>query len=422
MTLSDGDDLSGRDRFAEPNTKLEHAVETYLPQPREKRSGVALCLSGGGFRAALFHLGALRRLNELGALSKVDTISAVSGGSIVAAHLAERIRVWPAAGDSVPDWDRDVAAPFRQFTSRNLRTAPLFKAFLPWNWFGGSVAAGELARRYQLALIGRRLPELPGRPRFVFCATDMAFGVNWVFERGRVGDYQAGYCSPAPDWPVAHAIAASSCFPPIFNPMPAGLGPDQLKDGASAGLANRNELITGLRLTDGGVYDNMGLEPVWKTHAVVLVSDGGGVFDFMPDRGLFARVMRYTAIQGRQATAIRKRWLISSFISGEISGTYWGIGSAIGSYGEPAAGYSRALVERVIAEVRTDLDAFSEAEAAVLENHGYLLADAAIRRHAPGLTRPGAPSSSAPHREWLDEEKVSRFLADSHRRTFFGRT
>ncbi|PYO41029.1 MAG: hypothetical protein DMD33_15450 [Gemmatimonadetes bacterium] len=47
----------------------------------DARSGVGLCLSGGGFRATLFHLGALRRLNELGVISKPDTISSVSGGA-----------------------------------------------------------------------------------------------------------------------------------------------------------------------------------------------------------------------------------------------------------------------------------------------------------------------------------------------------
>src|SRR5215813_5016514 len=55
-------------------------------------AGVALCLSGGGYRAMLFHLGALWRLNELGQLSKLDRVSSVSGGSIVAAALG---LAWP---------------------------------------------------------------------------------------------------------------------------------------------------------------------------------------------------------------------------------------------------------------------------------------------------------------------------------------
>ena len=59
--------------------------------PKSRRAGVGLSLSGGGFRAALFHLGALRRLNELGLLHQLDSISSVSGGSIISAFLACRL-------------------------------------------------------------------------------------------------------------------------------------------------------------------------------------------------------------------------------------------------------------------------------------------------------------------------------------------
>src|SRR5262245_28221555 len=48
------------------------------------KPGIALCLSGGGYRAMLFHLGALWRLNEAGLLSQLKRISSVSGGSITA--------------------------------------------------------------------------------------------------------------------------------------------------------------------------------------------------------------------------------------------------------------------------------------------------------------------------------------------------
>jgi NTE family protein len=84
------------------------------PSPEHPR-GLALCLSGGGFRAVLFHLGALRRLNELGVLAKVDTISATSGGSILAAHLATLIAKDPtkAASFTPEAWDELVEAPLR---------------------------------------------------------------------------------------------------------------------------------------------------------------------------------------------------------------------------------------------------------------------------------------------------------------------
>ena len=83
--------------------------------PRGGRAGTALCLSGGGYRAALFHLGALRRLNELGILAQVDTLTSVSGGSIFAAQLATHLirepDAWPVAGGVVSGWEEGVAKP-----------------------------------------------------------------------------------------------------------------------------------------------------------------------------------------------------------------------------------------------------------------------------------------------------------------------
>ena len=57
-----------------------------------RHDGIALCLSGGGFRASLFHLGALRRLHGLSVLHRLEAISAVSGGSIVAGYVATALR------------------------------------------------------------------------------------------------------------------------------------------------------------------------------------------------------------------------------------------------------------------------------------------------------------------------------------------
>lgn len=388
-----------------------HAVSAYAPEPSSRRKGIGLCLSGGGFRATLFHLGAIRRLNELAILPQVTTISSVSGGSIIAAHLANTI-AWPIV-EPVADFETRVAEPLRKFTRQDIRTKAVVKGMLP---FMSSVEL--LASRYR-QLTGQKLRDLPPSPRFIFCSTDMAFGVNFVFERERIGDYQIGYVSPPPeDWTVARAVAASSCFPPVFNPMPVEIDPSAFRGGWAPKGDERDACIRRLRLTDGGNYDNMGLEPVWKDHRVVLVSDGGGTFDSEGDRNLLHRLLRYTAIIDRQALALRKRWLISSFISGAMKGAYWGISSKVESY-DAAGGYPNALVDDVISEMRTDLDTFSEEEGAVLENHGYLLADAAASRHLREM------SSSAPLRlpfpEMLDEARARKALAKSHRRNWLGR-
>lgn len=405
---------------------VENSQSEHRPEPKRRRRGVALCLSGGGFRASLFHLGALRRLNELGVLSRADMISSVSGGSIISAHLAARLDPWPAEGAAAPEWEADISASFRAYASKNVRTPALLRRLLPWNWTRPGTGARAMARSYERNLAHRggtplRLSDLPERPRFIFCATDMAFGVNWISTREWVGDYQVGHAPPPPAWTVGRAVAASSCFPPVFNPLPVDLAPEQFAGGLALGRADYGDCVRGLRLTDGGNYDNLGLEPVWKQAEYVLVSDGGGVFRAEPDRSLVWRLSRYTDILGNQVAALRKRWLISNFILGEMKGTYWGIGSDAAGYGGAPAGYSGELIREVVSKVRTDLDAFSAAEASVLENHGYMLAEAAVRRHVPELAARPAPFD-IPHPGWLDEDNVRRALADSDKRRLpFGR-
>jgi NTE family protein len=393
-------------------------VTSPLPGSAPARAGIGLCLSGGGFRATLFHLGALRRLNELGMIPSLRTVSSVSGGSITSAAVATAL----ARGGPLANWDASVVAPLRALTSADRRTGAILARLLPWNWFRSDTGVRKLAALYAAHLTPLRLVELPERPSFVVCATDMQFGVSWVFERSRMGDFKAGYVSPPPaDWPLALAVAASSCFPPIFNPLRLTLDPDRLVDGAFPAGTKRDRLVSDMHLTDGGDYDNLGLEPVWKSHAVVLVSDGGAPFDVSQDQGLLWRIERYSAILGNQAHALRVRWLIASYVSGVFDGAYWGVTSATSSYGPDYAGYSKELATEVIGRIRTDLDAFSDAEAAVLQNHGYWLAEAALRQHAPRLIPASAPPAHAPYPDWMDEDRARAALRDSSRRVPFGR-
>jgi NTE family protein len=101
----------------------------------------------------------------------------------------------------------------------------------------------------------------------------MAFGANFIFERDRVGSYLAGYARPE-GFTLAQAVAASACFPPLFGPLRIDRAAERFKGGRAKGVSadERKQILEDLRVTDGGVYDNMGLEPVWKSHRVVLVT------------------------------------------------------------------------------------------------------------------------------------------------------
>jgi len=162
---------------------------------------------------------------------------------------------------------------------------------------------------------------------------------------------------------------------------------------------------------------------VWKTYRVVIASDGGATFDPEADLGVIWRIKRYATVMGRQASALRKRWLIASYLNKVMTGAYLGIGTPVTRYGSDGPGYPEDVVDDFIAQVRSDLDAFSDAEIAVLQNHGYLIAEAALQtylRDAP-ITIATAPLV-IPYPDWMDAELVRRSLADSHKTKLpFGR-
>ena len=412
--------------------------------PPSKRRGIGLCLSGGGFRATLFHLGALQRLFELGIATRpdFDTVASVSGGSITAAQWAiaeaqaqvnaSRHREGPEVPgrtEAIPplDFTRDIARPLQALTSRDLRTGAMAKKFLlPWNWFRGAFVIDAMIHKFEEAFGQGTLNLLPDHPRFVFCATDMAFGANFIFERDRVGSYLAGYAPPE-GFTLAQAVAASACFPPLFGPLRIERAAERFKGGSAKGVSadGRKQILEDLRVTDGGVYDNLGLEPVWKSHRVGLVSDAGGLMDAEADKNFFWRIQRYQSIQDTQARGLRKRFLIAGYTQGTIGGGYFGVASSPTHYpGARDPGYSKEFARGVIAHIRTDLDTFSEVERAVLMNHGYALVDAAVRTHAPELVVTDAafavpyPAFASPH---MAEEDSGRRLAGSEKRKLTGR-
>lgn len=423
--MSDASIAQRRGHVAAIPMPRDHAHSTYLPEPTADRRGTALCLSGGGFRAVLFHLGALTRLNDAGLLGSVDTIASVSGGSILAAHLVDGVPDWPRPGEVITEWNKRVVAPVLAFVSQDIRTGPLARRWLrPWNAGRTSVPAAGLELAYFTGITQRRLVELPERPRYVFCASDLVFGSLFRFERGVVCGDQVGASRTPESWTVARAVAASSCFPPVFDPIRLRLGDGHFTGGTVDPATT--DLVADLRsfeVSDGGVCDNLGLDAVWQDHSRLLVSDGGGVFNVSPDRGALWRLARYRDVQGDQGLRVRKRWLLSNFLLGEMEGAYWGIGSAAQHYpigdGQQALGYSDRLVDASIATIRTDLDVFDDPEQNVLQNHGYTLADAALRAHLDTSTA-DLPVPSWPFPEWADEAKVRDALANSSRRLLHG--
>lgn len=390
------------------------------------RRGLSLCLSGGGYRAAMVHLGALRRLDELGVLAEVDVISGVSGGSLAAGMLADPQLDW--SGSRVAGFEQRFAVPLDTLAGKNIRTRALLTRLLPWRWF--QRGAGVLALQHRLereaAALALPLVSVGTSPRIVVSATDLTFGVGWVFSgpregtSARMGSSRAGYTVPPPEWTLAAAVATSSAIPPFFSPRQVGELAHQLVGGRRGPETpqQRAQLLDDLQLTDGGVYDNLGLEPVWKTAATILVSDGGAVFRARTALTWLGRLFRVAEVIGRGGIDVRLRWLHSMMSRGVLRGSTWDLADAPGQ-SDSDRGYPEQVVQ-AIAQVRTDYDAFSPELRRVLENHGYALAEAAVRRHAPELVTLEAPFV-VPHPELADPRAAARALVGSDRRTLLGR-
>jgi NTE family protein len=377
----------------------------------------ALCLSGGGYRAAIFHLGAMLRLHECDELAGIDVFSAVSGGSIALAWLASRyLATRDGPAEDFEEWCGRcdfralVLEPFRAVVARDLRSVPVLVT-APVNWFWPAARVRLLENGYRRFLGGLTLADLPESPAFVFCATDLAFGCNFEFSRRRVGDFQAGYLRDPGAVPLATAVAASSCFPPLFGPLRLRAGAYDFSGGKQSG----SQLLERIELSDGGVYDNMATEPVLKRCARILVSDAGAPFSFEAGRHYLRRLMRYAAVVGNQAIALRKRLFFGALKDGKFEGAYWHLGES-----EPGAeGYSQGgTCHALLARVRTDLDRFTAAEFEILANHGYWSCEAGLSRS--GLVDP-AHASAWPYPSRRDEAAASQALRQSHRRFLHAR-
>jgi NTE family protein len=367
------------------------------------RSGTGLSLSGGGFRATLFGLGSLWRLNELGLLQKMTRITSVSGGSLAAGVLAARWSdlEFDSSGRAANFTDL-VATPLRRYCAKTLDWKIALAGLLPF-----LSAARLAARSYAKHLCrmkngrGATLADLPERgegPDFVFYATCLQTGSSFRFTREGLHDWKLGTLKKL-DLPLATAIAASAAFPPFLAPLNLRSDPEEwVRKKEIPALDEADGIRAKLVLVDGGVYDNMGIEALWRTMQCVLVSDAGAPFEFvaMPWHNWIGQLGRVRDILVQQTRALRKRMLMADFKAvpePRYSGAYWGIGTQIEDYALETRLCRDTDVTRSLQRVSTRLRALNSTTQEHLINWGYALADAAIRAHV----NPHAPMGSLPY-------------------------
>ena len=414
---------------------------------------IGLALSGGGFRASLFHIGVLAKLAELDLLRHVEVVSCVSGGSIIGAFYYLELKKLLESGKTTHgdylQLVRDVERKFLEGVQKNVRmriaASPRagFKMALQSGYSRSDVIA-ELYQEHfydQTAAAGKEPARLmsdlivhPAEyggapddftpkydnwrlgakvPMLVLNATTMNTGHNWQFTATWMGEspqaiseaidaiprYRRAYYKEAPkphdEIPIGRAVGASACVPALFEPIVLrNLYPDRT-----------------VRLVDGGVHDNQGLSSLLEQNCrVILVSDSSGQFQEQASPGgsvsdslgnsngvLQARVReaQFDQLSAlRRAGAIQGAMFIHLTKDLEAAPVSW-----IGGSEKPAEnpdpvtcyGIDREI-QRKLAAVRTDLDSFSDAEAYALMTSGYRMTEHALikEKSLPSLQPTGS--------------------------------
>ncbi|MDP8985906.1 MAG: patatin-like phospholipase family protein [Pseudomonadota bacterium] len=396
-----GTAAAGESRAAEA---IQTPARDVLPSRSENEVGLAL--SGGGFRAALFALGTLWRLNEGGWLRKLTHITSVSGGSITAAYLGLHWKDLAFNGNGVAEnFPERIARPIEQFCRARIDVPCIIKGLLtPRVTIGDFVARAYQKRLYNLS--GGRvatLQDLPGPgagPVFVLYATNLQTGVSVRFTRESISDYRLGKL-PNPDTPLAVAVGASSAFPPLLSPVRLKTDPRQWRASPQMPPKDLVRLRRKMILTDGGVYDNLGLEAIFERCGTVLVSDAGAPGEILtaPWLNWLGQLARVRAIMMEQTRALRRRMVMANLTANPrlCHGALWRIATPIDRFQLPDAMVTDNPTTAALQFVRTRLNPFNAREQGELINWGYALCDAAMRKHVdPSIGRGTWPKPEFP--------------------------
>jgi predicted acylesterase/phospholipase RssA len=431
---------------------------------------VGLALSGGGFRAALFHVGVLARLAERGLLRHVEVLSCVSGGSIVGAFYYLKLRrlLQTKEDGEIVDGDyleivHALAVELLDGVRQNLRGRLATDPAATWKMLSSHYSrtdrAGELFQELFFARVANdaRAEGGPWRmtdllvepfeqegfslryenwsraakvPMLVINATSLNTGHNWQFTASWMGEPPSGldelldasrrlrrmYYRDAPpehrELLLGKAVAASACVPGLFPPVTLRRlykdsvdGPTDVADGTIDAEGSLD-----VELVDGGVHDNQGVASLLEQDCtVILVSDASGQIrdDGHPGRRLLGVANRSNSILMSRVRGAQYSELASRLRSQTLRGLMFvhlkkGLPARPRDWRgceEPYVPSDDALapaderpdygiaepVQRALAELRTDLDAFSDDEAHALMAAGYAMTERELER--PELDR-----------------------------------
>jgi NTE family protein len=289
---------------------------------------IGLALSGGGIRATVFHLGVLKYLAEAGLFERIVSISSVSGASLCIGLLFAvndnkwcggdefLSRILPQARETILSHDIQNSA------LRRLPVTPVY-----WN-HKVQIIADMLEKKWG---INGTLQDLPRFPYWEINCTTYETGRSFRIRRDYMGDFALGY-TQKPDLPISHMVAASAGFPVL-------IGPYILKTKNTRWTKDKHgnhevQVAPEYTLWDGGVYDNLGLEALYKIGRgldseidFLIVSDASPPINYQKRKGSmsFTNMKRLLDIAMFQVGALRQRDFLAYAVK-EGDGMYIRIG------------------------------------------------------------------------------------------------
>jgi len=347
----------------------------------------------------LFHVGVLWRLNEVGLLPEVKRFSSVSGGSITAGVLAMNWARMDFGDDNVAaNFGELVVTPLRRMARKFVDLpAAVLGIIVPHQSISDRVAAA-----YRRHLFGdATLQDLPDSPTFIFNSTNLETGVLMLFSKEYLGDYKIGRILK-PKLGLAVAVAASSAFPPMLSPCTLHFeGQHWVRAPANGKALSGPRFHDKIDVTDGGVYDNLGLEAAWKNYQQVIVSDAGGILAYKsdPQRNWAGQTVRVLRVIDNQVRALRKRQIVGSIATHQRHGMYVSTWSNLAKDFKKAVLPADRQVTQDLAKIPTRLKTLDRRRQELLVNWGYVVCDAGLRSYYRPEEFDGKPATALPYPE-----------------------
>jgi len=289
---------------------------------------LGLSLSGGGYRAAAFHLGTLRKLKQMNILDKIDVLSTVSGGSIIGAYYC-------LFNHDFDEFEKNFTSLLKRsivkkvffsatfirllfFVLFSIAAVIFFLFYTPYSWISlvlillGVYAVINFQYRIfpvskiieklydDFFFLGRTLKEIyRERPELIICSTNLQTGRQFYFSKNKMmdstlddtygGEQKVRFLSD--NFPISRAVMCSSCVPFAFSPV-----------SIEEKYISTNENYKSIQpiLIDGGIYDNQGIHKLTHTGGeyecdIVITSDAGYKLPFKESYNNFIELLMRTS-------------------------------------------------------------------------------------------------------------------------------